>query len=127
MHTDPIADLLTRIRNASQAHHHFVTAPYSKIKENILKIMMEKGFIDSYKVEGEGKLKVVTITLKEEISKLNLRRVSKPGQRIYVKKEELRSVRSGLGLSILSTSKGLMTNTEARKQNMGGELICEIY
>ncbi len=127
MHTDPIADLLTRIRNASKAHHHFVTAPHSKIKESLLTIMVEKGFIDSYKVEGEGKLKVVTISLKEELQDINLRRVSKPGQRIYVKRDELKKIRSGLGISILSTSKGLMTNSEARKQNMGGELICEIY
>lgn len=127
MHTDPIADLLTRIRNASRASHQLVTIPYSKIKENILKIMMDKKFIDSYKVEGEGKLKVVTVTLTEELAELNLRRISKPGQRIYVKKEDLRRVRSGLGLSIISTSKGLMTNQEARKNNMGGEVICEIY
>lgn len=127
MHTDPIADLLTRIRNASRASHQLVTIPYSKIKENILKIMMDKKFIDSYKVEGEGKLKVVTVTLIEDLAELNLRRISKPGQRIYVKREDLKRVRSGLGLSIISTSKGLMTNQEARKNNMGGEVICEIY
>ncbi len=127
MHTDPIADLLTRIRNASQANHQLVTIPYSKIKENILKIMMDKKFIEGYKVEGEGKLKVVTVSLNEELSRINLRRISKPGQRIYVKREDLKRVRSGLGLSIISTSKGLMTNQEARKNNMGGELICEIY
>jgi len=127
MHTDPIADLLTRIRNASRARHEITSVPYSKIKENILKILKNKGFIADYTVEEEGKFKVLEITLKEELANINLKRVSKPGQRIYLKRGELRPVKSGIGMSIISTSKGLMTNSEARRQNLGGELICEIY
>ncbi len=127
MNTDPIADLLTRIRNASRAHHESVNVPYSKLKENILKVMKEKGFIEDYKVSGEVTTKTLEITLKEELTNISLRRISTPGQRIYVKKAELKPIKSGLGITILSTPKGVMANTEAYKQNLGGELICEIY
>ena len=126
MHTDPIADLLTRIRNAGNAHLTVVIVPYSKIKEGILKILQEKAFIEGYEVVTNGKFKELSITLKEELEKLKLKRVSKPGQRIYVKKDQIKSIKSGLGMSIISTSKGLMSNSEARKQNLGGEIICEI-
>ncbi len=127
MHTDPIADLLTRIRNAGRAHHEKVSAPYSKIKEGILKVLKTKGYVEDFKVETEGKFKVLTITLKEGRTDLSLTRISKPGQRIYIKTDELKTIKSGLGIVILSTSKGIMTNYEARKQNLGGELICEVY
>jgi len=127
MHTDPIADLLTRIRNASKARHETTNVSHSKIKENILKILKNKGFIADFSVETEGKFKVLEIDLKEELSNINIKRVSKPGQRIYMKRDELKPVKSGIGISIISTSKGLMTNSEARRQNLGGELICEIY
>lgn len=127
MHTDPIADLLTRIRNASKAHHQSVTVPYSKIKEQIVKVIKEQGFVKDYATEKEGSFQVLKISLNEDGREINLRRVSKPGQRIYIKKEELKAVRSGLGLSVISTSKGVMSNHEARKNNIGGELLCEIY
>ena len=127
MHTDPIADLLTRIRNATKAHHESTTMPHSKIKEEIAKLLKARKFIDDYRVEGEGITKAIVIDLNEERSDIYLRRISKPGQRIYVKSENLKPVRSGLGISIISTSKGLMTNSEAKKQHIGGELICEIY
>ncbi len=127
MNTDPIADLLTRIRNASKARHETTNVSHSKIKENILKILKNKGFIADFSVETEGKFKVLEIDLKEELSNINIKRVSKPGQRIYMKRDELKPVKSGIGISIISTSKGLMTNSEARRQNLGGELICEIY
>jgi len=126
MHTDPIADLLTRIRNASQAHHYSAVAPYSKVKEGILKILKERGFIEDFKVDESGQFKELEVVLKED-KKITLTRASKPGQRIYLKKDQLRSVKSGLGITIVSTSKGLMTNYEARKANLGGELICEVY
>lgn len=126
MHTDPIADLLTRIRNASQAHHQKLNAPYSKIKENILKVMKGFNFIADYKVEGEGVAKELVVELAENNGDIKFKRVSKPGQRIYVKSEDLKVIKSGLGIQILSTSKGIMTNIEAKKQNIGGELICEI-
>lgn len=128
MHTDPISDLLTRISNAFRAHHQSLSLPYSKIKEGILKIMQQRGFIESYKVEEEKSThKALHINLKEDKTVLNLKRISKPGQRIYIKTDELKSVQSGLGFTIISTSKGLMTNVEAKKQKLGGELICEIY
>lgn len=125
MHSDPIADLLTRIRNASRAHHETVTLSHSKVKENILNVMKMKEFIEDYKTTTEGGFKILEITLKENPS-ISLKRVSKPGQRIYIKKEDLRTVKSGLGFQIISTSKGLMTNSQAKKQNLGGEIICEI-
>lgn len=127
MHTDPIADLLTRIRNAQHAHHQVLTAPHSKIKESLLKIMQEKGFIEGFKTETEGAHKNLRITLHEGRTGINFKRVSKPGQRIYIKSEDLKPLMSGLGIRVISTSKGLMTNNEAKKQNIGGELICEIY
>ncbi len=127
MHTDPIADLLTRIRNASRAHHQKVLIPYSKVKENILKVMQKKEFITGYSINEEGKFKNLEVELNEERADLTFRRVSKPGQRIYIKNSELRTVKSGLGVVIVSTPKGIMTNIEAKKENVGGEVICEIY
>lgn len=126
MHTDPIADLLTRILNAAKAQHETVTVPYSKIKGNILKIMKAHGFIENYSVEKEAVHQSIKITIRDDKRDISIKRISKPGQRIYMKKEELKPVKSGLGINIISTSKGLMTNSEARKQNLGGELICEI-
>ncbi len=127
MNTDPIADLLTRIRNASKAHHQKAAMPHSKLKENILRVMKEKSFIQDYKVDKDDKFKILVVTLKEENADLTLKRISKPGQRIYIKKDELKLIKSGLGIWIVSTSKGVMTNYEAKKQNLGGELLCEIY
>lgn len=127
MYTDPIADLLTRLRNAIKAHKDYFTLPHSKIKESILKIMKERNIITDFEVTAENSHKTITVSLKENTGNLTFRRVSKPGQRIYIKRDEIREVKSGLGLSIISTSQGLMTNKEARKANLGGELICEIY
>lgn len=126
MNTDPIADLLTRIRNASKKSHTNVSMPYSKIKENIIKVIKEKGFLGDYKVESDKNFKTITITLKEERQDMTLKRISKPGQRIYIKKNELKPIKSGLGILVISTSKGIMSNIEAKKQNLGGEVICEI-
>lgn len=125
--TDPIADLLTRIRNAIKAHHQSLTVPYSKMKEGILKIIKDSGFIESYSVEKIDNHPVLEVVLKETINDLTLKRVSKPGQRIYVKNDELKAVKSGLGIAIVSTPKGLMNSMDAKKQKLGGELICEIY
>lgn len=126
MYTDPIADLLTRIRNASNANLSTCAIPHSKIKENLLKILQDKNFISKFEKTSD-KLPELIVTL-EEGKKMNLKRVSKPGQRIYAKKDDLRKVlRSGIGLRIVSTSKGLMTSEEAYKQSLGGEIICEIY
>lgn len=127
MYTDPIADLLTRIRNALRAGHETVTLMYSKTKENILIVMKEKGFIQDFSIEMLENHKFLKISLKEIHKHLTLKRVSSPGQRIYVKAEDLKIIKSGLGISILSTSKGIMSNIKARKENLGGELICHIY
>ncbi len=126
MHTDPIADLLTRIRNAGRAHLGTVNVPYSKIKEGILGILKSKERIQDFEVTTEGQFKSLKVTLREDKEKLELKRVSKPGQRIYLKKDQIKPIKSGIGFSIISTSRGLMCNNDARKQNLGGELICEI-
>jgi small subunit ribosomal protein S8 len=125
MYTDPIADLLTRIRNASSANVTTCYVPHSKLKENILKIMLEKGFIEKFE-KTDDKLPEIAITLREG-KRINLKRISKPGQRIYVKKDEMKPFKKGLGTKIVSTSKGLMTSEEAIKSSLGGEIICEIY
>jgi small subunit ribosomal protein S8 len=127
MHTDPIADLLTRIRNAYTAHHEEVSVSHSKIKESIVKILKEHNFVEDYETEEQGGFKILNIMLKDNLSDLTFKKVSKPGQRIYVKNADLKAVKSGLGLCIVSTSKGLMTNSDAKRQKLGGELICEIY
>jgi len=126
MHSDPIADMLTRIRNAQAADHTSTVVPYSKIKEEVLKIMKGQKFISSYSVEGDTK-KNLTVEFNDDARRLTLTRVSKPGRRIYIKVENIKAVRSGLGIQIISTPKGLMNNYEAKKQKLGGELICEVY
>ena len=128
MNTDPIADLLTRLRNALRAHHATTHAPHSKLKESILKVMKEKRFISDYKTETDEKnFKSLKITLNEEHPDITIKRISSPGQRIYIKNMDLKTIKSGLGITIISTSRGVMTNSEAKKQNLGGELLCEIY
>jgi len=127
MNTDPISDLLTRIRNASSAHHQTALVPYSKIKENIVEVLKNNKYILDYKVIETGNHKSLEITLDPERSGLTLRRVSKPGQRIYTKTGDLKTIKAGLGIQVISTSKGLMTNFQAKKEGIGGEIICEIY
>jgi small subunit ribosomal protein S8 len=131
MVTDPIADYLTRIRNAVLANHRVVEIPKSKIKEEITRILFEKGYILNYKVENEPRPGIIKIALKyHPVSKLSainsLVRISKPGLRKYVDNENLPRVLNGLGIAILSTSHGVMTDKEARTQNVGGEVLCHI-
>jgi small subunit ribosomal protein S8 len=131
MVTDPIADYLTRIRNAVLANHRVVEIPKSKIKEEITRILFEKGYILNYKFENEPRPGVIKIALKyHPVSKLSainsLVRISKPGLRKYVDNEHLPRVLNGLGIAILSTSHGVMTDKEARTQNVGGEVLCHI-
>lgn len=126
MHTDPIADLLTRIRNATKARHENTTVPASQIKKEILRVMKEKKYIEDFKEMGEGVQKLINIKLVPG-RELSLDRVSKPGQRIYKKSTDIKPVLRGYGFSIISTSQGIMTGEEARKKGMGGELICEVY
>ena len=128
--TDPIADMLTRIRNALIARHKSLEVPASRIKVEIARILKEEGFLADYKVLEEGSRKIIKIDLLytpdgEAVIK-DVQRVSKPGCRIYVNKRELPRVRGGLGISIVSTSRGIMTGTEARRLKIGGELLCTV-
>lgn len=129
--TDAIADLLTRIRNASTAKHETVDVPASNMKKAIVQILLDEGYIKSYTVQEDGKQGVIRIVLKYSAGKTpvitGLRRVSKPGLRIYTNCEEMPQVRRGLGIAILSTSKGVMTDKEAKKQNVGGEVLAYIW
>lgn len=128
--TDPIADMLTRIRNAVQARHDVVEVPANKEKIEIAKILKEEGFITDYKVEGDVK-KTITITLKygpnnEKVIN-GLRRISKPGLRAYAKVDSIPRVLNGLGIAIISTSHGLMTDKEAKAKHVGGEVIAYVW
>lgn len=131
MMTDPIADMLTRMRNALAARHQKVDIPLSKMKLEIARILKEEGFINSYKVIGEGVHRSIRIYLRygpngEEVIS-HLERVSKPGCRVYVKSDRIPKVLGGLGICILSTSRGLMTDAQARRARIGGELLCKVY
>lgn len=133
MVSDPIADFLFRIKNAYLADKKILSIPYSKMKERLAKVLAKKGFIEEVKVEpvtSSTKFKKIKITLKYKGKKpalTEVKRISKPGVRIYVKKEKIHRVLSGLGVLILSTSKGLMTGEEARRKGLGGEVICEMW
>ncbi len=129
--TDPISDMLTRIRNAIQAGQLKVDIPSSKLKVSITKILKDEGFIKNFKIiESPNKQKTLRVYLKypsaTESSILSLERISKPGRRVYVKAEDLKPVLNNIGIWILSTSKGVVTNKVAKKLNVGGEIICEI-
>ena len=130
--TDPIADYLTRVRNAVMAKHKIVEIPASNMKKDMTRILFEKGYILNYKFEDEGPQGNIKIALKyHPESKLpaikSLERISKPGLRKYVDKTSLPRVLNGLGVAILSTSQGVMTDKEARKLNIGGEVLCFVY
>lgn len=129
--TDPIADLLTRIRNANSAKHETVEIPASNMKKAIVKILDEEGYIKGYQIIEDGKQGIIRVTLKygqnHEKVLTGLKRVSKPGLRIYAGAEELPRVLKGLGIAIISTSKGVMTDKQARKENIGGEVLAFIW
>jgi len=132
MNTDPIADYLTRLRNAINANHRLVEIPFSKIKLAMTKILFEKGYILQYKVEEEGTINSrIKIALKyHPTTKMSavreLKRISKPGLRVYKNADELPRVINGLGVAIISTSQGVMTDKEARKLHIGGEILCYV-
>lgn len=132
MHQDPIADMLTRIRNANALHHESVSMPSSNMKVNIAKILLDEGFITSYptekNAEGHKELKVV-LKYGPNGGKIisGLRRISKPGLRVTADSKHIPSVLRGLGIAIISTSKGLLTDKECKKQNVGGEVICYVW
>jgi len=129
--TDPIADLLTRIRNALIARHDRVDVPASKIKVAIVRILKDEGFIKNFKVSKDSKQGMIRVFLKysdRNTPVINgLERISKPGRRVYQKSTDILPVLSGLGVAIVSTSAGVMTDKEARRQNIGGEMICQIW
>ena len=129
--TDPIADMLTRIRNAVTAKHEQVTIPASKLKLAIADVLRREGFIRGYEVVEEGPRKFMKVQLnytgKKEPVLNGLQRVSKPGLRVYVQRREIPRVYGGLGIAIISTPKGIMTGQEARRQEVGGELLCYIW
>ena len=131
MHTDPIADMLTRIRNANQALHPEAVMPSSKLKEEIAKILAEEGFVDSYKVDDARVGKALTVRLRYQNGRdrvlKGVRRISKPGHRVYRGATDIPRVAGGIGVSIVSTSQGLLTDREARRRNVGGEVLCEVW
>ncbi len=132
---DPIADMLTRIRNAQMVKHREVSVPFSKLKLSIAKILEQRNFIESVKKEMGESFPVLKIVLKYEVVSntekntaiREIKRVSRQGQRIYVKKTDIKRVKNGYGISIVSTSKGMMTGDKARKMGLGGEIICEVW
>ena len=132
---DPIADMLTRIRNAQRAKHNEVIVPFSKLKLSIAEILQQRNFIESIKKETEGKFPVLKIVLKYDVVSnteknpaiREIKRISRQGQRIYVKKTDIKRVKNGYGISVVSTSKGIMTGDNARKIGLGGEIICEVW
>ena len=129
--TDPIADMLTRIRNASAARHKDLIIPSSKVKREIARVLVEEGFIESWTTAADGVQETLSMQLKyvEGRSPVvsGLKRISKPGLRVYARKTEIPRVLGGLGLAILSTSRGIMTGSQARKLNLGGEVLCYVW
>ena len=129
--TDPVADFLTRIRNAHKARHQKLDVPASKLKAEIARILKEEGYIANYKPAEEDGQKVLRVYLKyganNESAIRDLKRISKPGCRVYVGKEEIRRVQGGLGIAILTTPKGVMTGRQARREGVGGEILAEVW
>ena len=129
--TDPIADMLTRIRNANSARHDTVDVPASNMKKSIAQILLDEGYIKNFTVEDDGLQGIIHITLKYNAGKekviTGLRRVSKPGLRIYSSCEDMPKVMNGLGIALVSTSKGIMTDKKARRENVGGEILAFVW
>lgn len=129
--TDPIADMLTRIRNANNAKHKSVEIPSSKIKKDVASILLDEGFISGFNVTEDDKQGIITLDLKygpnDERVISGIKRISKPGLRVYVKAQELPRVLGGLGIAIISTSKGVVTDKVARQEGVGGEVICYVW
>ena len=129
--TDPVADFLTRIRNAMRARHQKLDAPASKLKAEIARILKEEGYIANYKPTEENGMKVIRVYLKYDAANQSvirdLKRISRPGCRVYQGKDDIRRVQGGLGIAILTTPKGVMTGRQARREGVGGELLCEVW
>lgn len=129
--TDPIADLLTRIRNANAVKHEVVEVPSSNVKKEVTNILLKEGYVKEVEEYNDGIVPMLRISLKYGSNKekviTGIKRISKPGLRVYCKKEEIPKVLNGLGVAIISTSKGIMVDREARKQGLGGEVICYVW
>jgi small subunit ribosomal protein S8 len=129
--TDPVADFITRIRNSMRAKHQKLDAPASKLKSEIARILKEEGYIANYKPTEENGIKLIRVYLKygpnNEAVIRDLKRISRPGCRVYLGKHEIRRVQGGLGISIMTTPKGVMTGRQARREGVGGELLCEVW
>jgi len=129
--TDPIADMLTRVRNAQRASHELVNIPSSKLKVNVAKVLKSEGFIKNFRIISDGQHRFIKIFLKYDKEGVaiieGIKRVSKPGCRVYAGSDEVPKVLNGYGINILSTSKGLMTDNEARKTGIGGEILCAVW
>jgi small subunit ribosomal protein S8 len=129
--TDPIADMLTRIRNANTAYKDEVVLPASNVKARVAEILAREGYVDSVSVDGEGKARAITIRMKygpnRERTITGITRISKPGKRVYVGRDDVPRVLGGLGVAILSTSRGVLTDRQARKQGVGGEVIARVW
>jgi small subunit ribosomal protein S8 len=129
--SDPIADMLTRIRNATRARFNSVDIPGSRLKIDLAKILKDEGFVRNYKVIKDGKQGILRIYLKygadRESVIYGMKRISKPSRRVYVRSKDVKPVMNGMGLAILSTSKGVMTDKKARRENVGGEILCNIW
>jgi small subunit ribosomal protein S8 len=131
MTTDPLADFLTQLRNANQAGKRTVKCPFSKLKSNVARVLKHEGYISSYETEREGNKQWLVVSLKASSPKsrpmVGLRRISRPGRRVYVGAGNLPRVLGGLGIAIVSTPQGVMADHEARKRNAGGELLCHVW
>ena len=129
--TDPVADFLTRIRNAMRARHQKLDVPASKLKAEIARILKEEGYIANFKPTEENGMKVLRVYLKYNVANesviRDLKRISRPGCRVYQGKDDIRRVQGGLGIAILTTPKGVMTGRQARREGVGGELLCEVW
>ena len=129
--SDPIADMLTRLRNACRAKKEKVAFPLSRLRLEIIKVLKDEGFIKGFGIQRERGLSVLNVLLrydeKNQCIITGIRRISKPGRRVYVKREEIPKVMSGMGLAILSTSRGIMTGEEARRRGLGGEVLCHVW
>lgn len=131
MLTDPIADMLTRIRNANMALHDVVRMPTSKLKVGVAKVLVDEGYISGYDVEGDGPKSELVVRLKYDAQRrrvlTGIKRISKPGRRVYADRDSVPKVLGGMGVSVLSTSQGLMTGQEARRRGIGGEILCSVW
>ena len=128
--SDPIADALTRIRNANMVKHETVSMPASNLKEELIKVLQKEGYVDSYTVETKDGFKFINVTLKYNNGQsviTGLQRISKPGLRVYSKAKNMPRVFDGMGIAVISTSKGLMTEKEARANKLGGEVLCYVW